>query len=125
MDFEYEDGETWRLNEEGMVDVAHWVVTAWESGHFDWDLICGGSGDDQLAERWRLVHWLNEEKMLDEIAELYEGSDESYEIGAAILLTFFMHSVSVHSQEMGMRPTDFIEMTFILGEAESEITSGA
>ena len=114
-DFEVADeDEAYSLNSEGARDVSGWVHAAWQSGHFDWDLLCGDASDEAVAERWRLAHWLNEMRMLDEpFAEVERDEYWDDETGALIMLAHFFISVRNKAEALGMRPTDHIEITLM------------
>lgn len=86
-----EESDRLCLTQEGQLDVARWITKAYDSGHFDWRLLCGGDAEESISERWRLVAWLNEEKLLDE--PLFDVADpDDREISAAMMLTFFFAS---------------------------------
>lgn len=78
-----------RLTPEGALDVARWVGAAYRSGHFDWNLLAGDDSDECIAERWRMVRWLNDMKLLDEpMADSDCKTADDKEGGAACMLTF-------------------------------------
>ena len=102
------------LNYAGAVDVARWTCKAWESGHFDWNLLAGGNEAENIAERWRLVRWLNDECLLGCLD--IEDTDDR-EVGAAIMLSFATTSLRERAEQEGITPQDC--MDFALGNAEA------
>ena len=102
--------ELLRLNVEGAIDVARWGVAAYNSGHFDWNLLCGGDGQECVAERWRLVRWLGEEKLLDEPLKQIEDPDDR-EAAAAVMLCFLWINLGTIAKNVGVPPEDVIAGT--------------
>jgi hypothetical protein len=99
--------EAIRLTYEGALDVARWVSTAYESGHFDWNLLCGGDEEECVAERWRMVRWLNDMKLLDEPmagSECKNADDK--EGAAACMLTFAFIGIREKALNFDMTPED-------------------
>ena len=99
--------EELRLLPEGALDVARWVGAAYRAGHFDWNLLCGGNDEENIAERWRMVHWLSEEKLLDDpLSETdLEGADDK-ETCAAIMLTFAFEGIRKKAVDFDITPEE-------------------
>lgn len=101
------------LTGEGAVDVARWTAAAWQSGHFDWNLIAGEDKTENVRERWALVRWLNDQGLLD---CLDEPDPDDRELTAAIMLCFVTTQLRGKSDELGVTPQDWMDMT--LGSAD-------
>jgi hypothetical protein len=102
------------LKFEGAVDVARWTCKAWESGHFDWNLLAGGSEEENVAERWRVIRWLNDECCLD---CLHIADSDDREMSAAIMFFFFLSSLRERAGQEGITPQEWLD--FDLSNAEA------
>lgn len=101
-----QDGEELlHLNAEGAVDVARWAAAAYNAKHFDWNLLCGGHEQECVAERWRMVRWLGEMKLLDEPLG-YLDSAEDREDCAAVMLTFLWTNIERIAEADGLTPEE-------------------
>lgn len=119
------DDDVHRLLPDAQVIVARWIALAIEQGGFDWDLLCTMAlREDAVAERYRLVYFLNEMRCFDDLElpdypDLWEDDGEIEEenritvLGlkadfGAILLTFFFNSISNVALAEGVLPSQLI-----------------
>lgn len=107
------EDEVLALTFEGAVDVARWTCSAWQSGHFDWNLIAGDNSGECVAERWRVVRWWNAEGLLE---SLDEPNVEDRELTAAIMFAFVTANLRATAERENVTPQDWMDL--VLGNAD-------
>ena len=101
------------LTFEGELDVARWTTKAWESGHFDWNLIAGANEPENIKERWAVVRWWNDQHYLD---CLNQDDVEDRELTAAIMFCFVTSGLRNMAARENVTPQDWMDLA--MGNAE-------
>lgn len=106
------------LNAGGELLTARWATMAWESGHFDWNLLAGPNETVNVTERWRVIRWLNDEHHLDVLDELcgYTLTSDDRELTAACMFMFVTSGLRAKSARESVTPQDWMDLS--LGNAD-------
>jgi len=113
------EDESLRLTFEGALDVARWTCAAWESGHFNWNLIAGDDSKECIDERWAVVRWLNEMNFLD---CLFIRDSEDREISAAIMFAFVTANLREVAERENVTPQDYMDLAMRNAELVEEMS---
>jgi hypothetical protein len=113
------EDESFMLSFEGAVDVARWSCAAWESGHFDWNLLAGDCSQECIDERWAVVRWLNEMNFL---ACLDVEDSEDREISAALMFAFVTANLREVAERENVTPQDYMDLAMNNAELLEEMS---